>query len=464
MTMLQYVDIPKVVKLHPDTPMDIDTALTLINEWGVQRARYEFLERYYYGKHDILNRYFEDISKPNNKLVNNFARYITDIRVGYFTGIPITYDSDDNEMLNTVKEILAMNDEPDTSSELDKMTNIYGHAMELFWIDGEGNIRFKAITPKEMILVYSTELDDKLLYGIRYYEEVNPIDKVTTLYVDIYSNTDIQHYTITKYNSSISDKSLINVEPHYFGIVPIIEYFNNAERLSSYEDVIPLIDAYNIAQSDSVNEIQYFNDAYLKLKNVGGTTDEDIQAMKQNRVLLVEGDGDAEWLTKEINDAYLEHIKERIAKDIHKFSKTPNLVSEEFIANLSGTAIRYKVWGLEQDTAQKERKWKKSIKKRLQLIANILNLKGKAIDVTQIRVIFNRNLPQNVMELSQMVSQLRGSVSLRTLLGQLPFVNDVEKELGYLESEKTPYEDIKFPYNEDDTPEDNANALQNAGE
>ncbi len=426
-----------VVRLNKNMALNLELANTLIIDWISNRSRYTKLQNYYIGDHLILNRVFEDSSKPNNKVVNNFPSYIVDVRSGYFTGVPLTYTSEDSAYLDKITEVFEYNGETDVTAELDKISNIKGHAFELLWVDEDSNVRFKQVHPEEIIMVYSADIEEKPLYAIRYYDEVDPQDKTVKRYIDIYSSTVIQHYVITKINTKEAQAHDLGSEPHYFGEVPIIEYVNNTERMGCFEDEVPLINAYNIAQSDSVNDIQYFNDAYLKLKNMSGTESDDIAKMKENRVILVEGDGDAEWLIKNINDTYLENIKDRISKDIHKFSKTPNLVSDEFMANLSGTAIRYKVWGLEQDTAIKERKWQKALRTRIRLITNILNLKGNSYDWRKFKITFNRNLPQNVMELGQMVSQLRGSVSNETLLGQLPFVEDVSKEMEQLETERT---------------------------
>ena len=43
----------------------------------------------------ILNRRFVNEFVPNNKLVNNFPKYITTVAVGYFMGNPISYQSVD---------------------------------------------------------------------------------------------------------------------------------------------------------------------------------------------------------------------------------------------------------------------------------------------------------------------------------------------------------------------------------
>ena len=46
-----------------------------------------------------------------------------------------------------------------------------------------------------------------------------------------------------------------------------------------------------------------------------------------------------------------------------------------------------------------------------------------------IKIIFTINLPENVLETAQTVNQLRNLVSDETLLSQIPFVTDVDKEV-----------------------------------
>jgi len=70
--------------------------------------------------------------------------------------------------------------------------------------------------------------------------------------------------------------SKVSEEEHYFGAVPIAVFKNNEEEVGDFEKVISLIDAYDKMESDSLNDFEYFTDAYLAL--YGFTADpEDIQ-------------------------------------------------------------------------------------------------------------------------------------------------------------------------------------------
>ena len=48
---------------------------------------------------------------------------------------------------------------------------------------------------------------------------------------------------------------------------------------------------------------------------------------------------------------------------------------------------------------------------------------------------FTRGLPKNLLEISQIVANLWGKVSKKTLLAQVPFVDNVDEELAAVEKE-----------------------------
>lgn len=56
------------------------------------------LSAYFSGQHRILSEQ-KASGKPDNRLVNNFCRSITDSTVGYFMGIPVSYGGEDGEAL-----------------------------------------------------------------------------------------------------------------------------------------------------------------------------------------------------------------------------------------------------------------------------------------------------------------------------------------------------------------------------
>ena len=78
-------------KLSADKPLTAEMIIKYIELNREKDSRNREKYKYYLGKHNILNRTMEDESKPNNKIVNPYAHYITDIMTGYFMGEPVKY-------------------------------------------------------------------------------------------------------------------------------------------------------------------------------------------------------------------------------------------------------------------------------------------------------------------------------------------------------------------------------------
>ena len=112
------------------------------------------------------------------------------------------------------------------------------------------------------------------------------------------------------------------------------------------------------------------------------------------------------------------------------------MTDESFGGNVSGVAMEFKLLGMENITKIKTRYYKKGLRKRLRIFAHWLSVKGKNVDISGIKTIFTRCMPKNLLEISQWVSNLWGKVSRKTLLSQIPFVDDVEAELTAVNEEE----------------------------
>lgn len=420
-------------RLDKETPLTIDIILRLIQRhYQNDLPRLEKLKKYYFDDNKIKTRIQADSTKPNNRVANPYARYITDTLTGYFMGEPIAYNSEDEKILETISDILEYNDESDENMELAKSASIYGIAFERLYMDEEGKLRFTILPTTECIPVYDTTLECNLLYLIRYYKDEDLTNNTIFYRVEVLTEDEVYEY---KMNEAFSSLQQTDVTRHFFQMVPVAIYKNNEEEIGDFEQVIDLIDAYDKMCSDGLNDFEYFADAYLAL--YGFTADaNDAKKMKQDRILLMDEGTKAEWIIKNGDSAGAENDKTRIDADIHKFSFCPNMSDENFASNASGVAIKFKTMGMENLVSIKERKFKKGLQQRFEIMSMIAGLLSAGFDFRDIDIIFTRNLPSNTLELAQMVSTLEGIVSKETLLAQLPFVDDVDGEVERVDKEK----------------------------
>ena len=417
------------------TELSLQDIATICLRHDTAKLRELRLKRYYRGEHDILRKRQRANNAPNNKIVSNYCAHIADMSTGFFMGKPVAYSSlsEDEAEVDALQEVFKYNDEAAHNLELASEASVTGEAYELLYMDEDAKIRFCSVPSEEVILVCNASLEEEILYAIRHYR-VYRLDGVTyDEFVDVYDKSDVTNYS---YQSG-SIRQIGGPTPHYFDDVPFVEYANNKLHRGDFEDVMSLVEAYDKAQSLTLDDMEDFTDAYLVLKGVGGTNEEDVQALRRNKVLVFEEGGGAEWLIKNLNDTYIENIKTRLQKDIHKFSSVPDMSDENFAGNASGVAIKYKLIGLEQIRSHKERWFKKGLQRRIELIGGMLKLKGVAdIDFRDIEITFTANLPSNDAEQAQIVKELYGLVSQKRLLSLLPFVTDPAEEMEELQKEQ----------------------------
>ena len=422
---------PRMVQMSREpTPKEI---IKLIAEQDRYRARYRKLQNYYEGYNSIIHRSMRDTTKPNNRLVSGYPAYITDLMQGYFIGKPVTYTSANKELIRLIQDINNYNDEQDENSELAKIASIKGRAYEIVYFDEDSQIRFNELDPENVIMVHDDSINPEPLVAIRIISDKR---------CEVYTRTEVIEYRIDGSRLIQEGRNM-----HGFSQVPIIEFLNNKEGIGDFERVISLIDAYDRAQSDTANDFEEFTDAFLCLVNLNGTDREDIEQLKRNKVLLLDEQGDAQWLIKNINDAALENYKNRLNDDILRFAKIPDVTDNNFVGNASGVAMKYKLLALDQVIATKQRKFKRALQRRLELICEALSLKRDEpmtdgpgnYDYRDIQINFEVNKPIDEKAMLDTAIAMMGITSTATALSRVPGVDDVEKELEAIRQERGAY-------------------------
>ena len=414
------------------------------------------LYKIYSREHDITSR-VRLSGLPNNKLVHDYPGYIVAVASGYLVGEPVQYTpaKEAESAFQAVDEALKAAKADCVDAELAVDTAVYGKAVEIYYADREARPRVSQISPLEAFVVYDDTVEHTPLLGITLMDKLDRLLKKNGEKVTVYTDTQIVFYE----RQSREAPREIKREPHFFGGVPLVEYWNNAREDSDFAPVEELINAYDVLQSDRVNDKQQFTDAIMVLKGIGSlgaddtedvTLDEDgepvettteltpSQRLRQTRTLFLPGDGaDADFMTKPDAESGNEVLRKSLAGDIHKFSFVPDLTDENFAGNTSGVAMRFKLLGLEQITKIKERWFREGLQSRLRLFANFLGKRGAAaLDVSAVQITFSRSLPVNELEIAQTLSAYDGMVPQKLLLAQVPFVENADEAAAMMEKEK----------------------------
>ena len=414
-----------------DTELNIELLGKMINRFRTTvEPKLNKYKNYYDGIQAILNKAYSDETKPCNKTVINYCKNIVDSYCGYLaTPGYISYSS--REDIEIVMDILRYNDYQAEDAEFLLNALVYGTGAELMYLDGRGQTRFRTINPTTCFGVYDDSLTGDLLYFVRMYK-VNDWDYSDLYKVDVYSDYNVKHYTMSGDNGYLKFEA---EEPHYFSQCPA-NIFNLPDEKSIFDCVLSLQDSANELVSAEIDDYSAFCDAYLTLIGVDADA-EDIAMMKENRVLVLPEGAQAAWLTKSANDAQVENIMKRIHDSIYRIAQCPDFSSESFVGGVSsGIAIRYRLTGMETRAGKIEAEMKKALQRRIEIICGIASLKLGEEVFRDIQIDFKRNIPEDINSTIGLINSLKGSVSDATLLSQLPFIDDVNEELDKLNAQK----------------------------
>lgn len=456
-------------KFSKDQVLDPAFLTKLIGRFkSEQIPRFIKNENYYRVQTQVLDRTMTD-GKPNNKLAHGFCRYITNMATSYFAGKPIRYlfnqaDEDGEQAAEAynkaVTAVFKDNYIDSLNFEVSKEASKKGIGFYLLFLNERSQIRIKKMDAETIIPVYSPSLDEFLEAAVRIWSEYDIDGKLLAEYADVYDDRFIYHFE--KPSGTGIYRKARDPEQHKLGDIPVIIVWNNEEQLGDYEPVITLNDAYDNAQSDTANDMDYFTDAYLCITGAGSMVEDALTDdgdgggedggkraavnLRKNRILFLDDHGQAQWLTKNVNDAANENYKDRLYKDIFFLSQVPSLTDESFSGNLSGIAIKYKMTGLEELAIMKENRMRSAQTKMLRIITDYLNTKmNKNWEPDMVEQKYDRNFVENVSDIITDVRNLDGIVSRETQLGMLPLsvVSDTSAELNRqkqeaLEAEQLP--------------------------
>lgn len=423
--------------MNKDYEINFATIQRLINEHKGALDRLNMLYKLYKKGSKITDRQMEN-GKPNNKITNFYPKYIVDTSNGYFLGKPVKIKSSNEILLEKINEINRYNDEASHNMTMGKKSSIFGRSYEVLYLDERKDIRFKALDPREIIYVVANNLEETPLFAIRYYENVflDDVDYVVEVYDTECMNT--YHYCEEKKKFDRCD----DVIRHPFKDVPINPLIVDEEEMGLFESVISQCYAYDLTQSDTANDFEYFTNCLLLLfGDIDAEVDEetgqphyDFMNKRVIHFLEKKGETGAEWLTKQINDTALENYKKRLQQDIHKFSNVPDMSDVNF-GNTSGESLKWKILGLETMTGNRENYFTKMLTRRNELICNALSLKNNETLMLDIEYVYTRNTPRNFTELVGNVRNLDGTLSRKSRIEMIPDI-DIDEEMKRIEEEE----------------------------
>lgn len=396
---------------------------------GVNQIYNTAFQQYVAGSNGLQNISGNITNDYQGNVIANYAKLISDTSTAFFMGNGVTYECENEKLFEAIKIIFEDNYEQDHNFTLALNQSIYGVGYELLYLDEVGNLKLRSLPPQNVIIIHPNDQSNEVLYAIRYFISPNEDNAIQG---ELYDKDYIYKF------DSRNGGEFVSVEPHYFGIVPIIPYRNNNFELGDFVHCMDMITSYNIVQTQTAKDFYYFSNAILMLSGYEGTNDDDLIKLLRDRVLLTGEGGDAKWILKDLPSEALESFKKRLQADILTTAQVPNFYDENLGGGArSGQALKYRLYNLEQLASTKQRNFQKSLQERIKAIKNWLNLKGGDFTTEdRVHMTFHRNLPSDDLETAEWISKYTGIISERSQLELVPFIEDVEKELELKKQER----------------------------
>ena len=372
----------------------------------------------YYRGEQPVNKGEAVRGRPNNLLRAPFPRYITEVHTGYFLGIPPALAYGEAAAGERYAALSRDLDLPHLYFDLGRDLSICGAGFALVWAERSG-VRVCRCDPCDCFAIRSGDAGAPLLAAVR-------------LLAGGKGETRGVLYTAERLIPFVWDGTGVTLgttEENLLHTIPLLPFYNNCQGMGDFEMVTGLVDAYNVLLSGALDDMQSVANAFLALYGMQGTTQKDIDNANRTRILSLSEGGRAEFVVKNLNHEALGQLETNLRRSILQLSMTPDLCDEHFAGNSSGVALQYKLWGIEQVRAAKERTFTDGLRGLLAVLTAGEQLMGRNIDLTGGMATFYKNLPQDNSALAETLLSLSPVLSAQTILENLPWVTDVQEEL-----------------------------------
>lgn len=277
---------------------------------NVNRDRCEYLLNYEEGQQPLcrVKTYRSDIDIID---IDNVANEVTEFKLGYVWGNPITFvQSDDSDNLNLNKAITKLNKYYSLQGgkkktlDLARYIEICGIGYTFTWLNTNRNVKSPFVTdvldPRYTFVVKSSRYTDhRVLMGVSYRQ-----DSLGNYYFTCI--TDDRRYEIENIvkiingneekSTDLWQESRRNGEANPLGIVPIVEWVRASDRMGCFERHIKAIDALNIEISDIANGIDQNTQAIFHGNDIEFPSDENgnLQSPKTGDWILTKTTADGQ--------------------------------------------------------------------------------------------------------------------------------------------------------------------------
>lgn len=442
--------------------MDIEVIKKLIRKY--QPGHSDFVVKalqarnYYENKTDIL---FPDLKKKkeqeekplrnaDNRIPFNFHGLLVNQKASYMFTAPPLFDLGSKAANKSLTKFLG-----DKYAKACKDLCIDASNCTIGWLhlwkDNVGSWKYAIVPAEQIIPVWSKSLEKELLGVLRTYPDIDEDTGVSYTVYEYWNDKECAAYRLKARDEleQLKPYPMFMVDPelcemsevyrHGAGEVPFFPFFNNNINTNDLENIKPLIDTYCKVFSGFVNDLEDIQEVIFVLTNYGGADlGEFMRDLKNYKAIQIESEGEGDHsgvstLTIELPVEAREKLLTITRKCIFEqgMGIDPDPVN---FGNSSGVALGFLYSLLELKAGLQETEFKLGFGRFIRCICRLMKIPIKDDVITQT---WTRTSVKNDLELSQIASQSRGTISQETIVERHPWVEDSAKELERIKKEES---------------------------
>ena len=228
-----------------------------------------FLHNYYLGSQPVLHRTKEYHAEITNRIVENHANECVGFYTGYMSGTPCSYvrsetATGDGEEIARLSNALQYEGKDALDRRLWQWMLECGHGYRIVLPDKGYNGNYPDETP---LLV---DVPDPDMAYVIYNSGIGHKPIANVLHIPRNYQNDLNDlicvYTPNQY-FEIDNGKVTKSENHSLGMLPMVEYKLNPERMGLFEPAIPVLDAINDLESNRLDGVAQFIQSIMVFTN-----------------------------------------------------------------------------------------------------------------------------------------------------------------------------------------------------
>lgn len=395
--------------------------------------RANFLWKYYYGDRSVIpiydNTNVHILKKDNwNPIHKNFPGDIVSLKRGYMAE-QIEANIENDAAKEMFEEYITSSQFKIKNSESIEYSTVEGISHRLCYHQGD-QFKNKNIHGWEVAYDYKDNIfdPDKAFY----FHTKKDVEGKTIEYCDVYDREYVTYYVKDSTGFIIRDDVEVNPQKHDFTQVPLIPIKNNSNNKGDFDSAIEEMNAYDALMTAITTELNSMANAILKIKgNVytdqyadGTPVPLDIHIKDTQTIVLGEDEdgkysGDAEFISRTLDDAVIENTKKTLTRNIYKDSGSVDL--DELTSAERVYAIKAGQQRLETTAKTSENFLRAALNKEFQLwIEWIKEFHNITVSLNEIKLIFKRVYPldeQAQAEIAMKLSSIMAPIDAFKLAG-----------------------------------------------